>query len=69
MLMFLPARWPFDETFGYDHSWVVGETGFVCNWAGVEAGSNDMPECVKGTCGGHEEHDMLPFMVKVLVYS
>lgn len=63
--MFRARRWDFDETFGYDHGWVVGETGVVCDWSGVEEGSNDMPKCVKGVCGGHKEHDVLPFIVKV----
>lgn len=44
---------------------VIGETGVVCNWDGVEDGSNDMPTCVKGICGGHKEKDVLPFAIRV----
>lgn len=62
---FFCLSWAFDETFGYDHDWVVGETGYVCDWTGVEEYSNDMPHCVMGICGGHKEYDLLPFSVKV----
>lgn len=58
-------RWNIDETWGYKHAEVVGETGYVCNWDGVDPHSNDMPTCVKGVCGGHNAHDMLPFKVQV----
>ncbi|CAM9764660.1 unnamed protein product, partial [Ectocarpus sp. 4 AP-2014] len=57
--------WDFDETWGYAHSSVVGETGTVCNWDDVVPGSGDMPTCVKGICGGHNEDDLLPFSVKI----
>lgn len=59
------SRYDFDETWGYRHASVVGETGTVCSWEHVMAGSNDMPTCITGTCGGHNEDDMLPFTVKV----
>lgn len=60
-----PRRWEFDETWGYMHGEVVGETGYVCNWHDVEPGTFDMPTCVKGVCGGHNEYDVLPFKVQV----
>ncbi|CAN0564149.1 unnamed protein product, partial [Laminaria digitata] len=50
-----------DEAFGYDKGWVIGETGYVCDWTGVEESSNDLPSCVMGICGGHKEQDVLPF--------
>lgn len=58
-------RWEFDETWGYRHTMVVGDTGTVCNWDGVRADTNDLPTCIKETCGGHNEDDMLPFKIKV----
>ncbi|CAB1119544.1 TYR [Ectocarpus sp. CCAP 1310/34] len=57
--------WDFDETWGYTHTSVVGETGTVCNWDDVVPGSGDMPTCITGICGGHNEDDLLPFTVKV----
>lgn len=65
----LSTRWPLDETWGYKHGRVVGETGLVCDWTGVREGSLDMPTCVKGTCGGHKGNDTLPFEIKVMVMS
>lgn len=59
-------RWKFDETWGYTHGRVIGETGVVCDWSAVRDGTLDMPNCNKGICGGHYEHDMLPFEIKVL---
>ncbi|CAN0509830.1 unnamed protein product [Ectocarpus sp. 12 AP-2014] len=59
------TRWDFDETWGYTHTSVVGETGTVCNWDDVVPGSGDMPTCITGICGGHNEDDLLPFTVKV----
>lgn len=60
-----PSRYDFDETWGYRHATVVGETGTVCSWEHVVAGTNDMPTCILETCGGHNEDDLLPFKVKV----
>lgn len=61
-------RWAFDETWGYMHSLTVGETGMVCGWDDVKAGTDDMPTCVKGVCGGHDKDDLLPFSIKVFSY-
>lgn len=62
---FYPKRWAFDEQFGYNHTdFVIGETGYICDWSDVK-GFLDLPKCVKGICGGHKEHDVLPFRVKV----
>lgn len=58
-------RWALDETWDYDHGWVVGETGITCDWDNVREGSLDMPTCSKGICGGHKANDVLPFKVKV----
>jgi len=59
------SRYDFDETWGYRHASVVGETGSVCSWEKVMAGTNDMPTCRIETCGGHNEDDLLPFTVEV----
>ena len=40
----------------------------VCDWTGVDENGLDMPNCVKGTCGGHNEFDVLPFTVEVKIY-
>ncbi|CAN0087203.1 unnamed protein product, partial [Scytosiphon promiscuus] len=60
-----PDAHPFDESWGYTHGSVVGETGVVCDWSDVREGSLDMPKCVAGICGGHNADDILPFEVKV----
>ena len=60
---------PLDETWGYEKDWVIGETGMVCDWTGVDENGLDMPNCVKGTCGGHKEFDVLPFTVEVKMFS
>ena len=67
----LPTRFrhAFDETWGYTHGNVVGETGVVCDWSGVRDGSLDMPTCIEGICGGHNADDVLPFQVKVRVHT
>lgn len=57
--------WDFDETWGYTHGNVVGESGTVCDWSDVRRGTLDMPTCIKGICGGHNEHDTLPFEIKL----
>lgn len=57
--------WAFDETWGYKHGNVVGESGTVCDWSGVRPNSLDMPNCVLGICGGHKYGDLLPFDIKV----
>ncbi len=58
-------RWSLDETWGYSHGHVIGETGMVCDWSGVREGSMDLPTCVSGVCGGHNAEDTLPFEIKV----
>jgi len=51
----------FDETWGYHHTTgVPSDTGMVCDWSEVKDVS-DMPTCVKDTCPGHKEDDLLPF--------
>lgn len=51
----------FDETWGYHHTTgVPSDTGMVCDWSEVKTVS-DMPHCVKDTCPGHREDDLLPF--------
>lgn len=60
-----PDEYPFDETWGYDHGNVIGETGTVCDWTDVKPDSLDMPTCVLGICGGHAADDLLPFKIKV----
>eukprot|EP00904_Undaria_pinnatifida_P008379 jgi/Undpi1/4671/HiC_scaffold_18.g08025.m1 len=60
-----PDEYAFDETWGYDHGNVIGETGSVCDWSAVKDNSLDMPTCVTGVCGGHGADDMLPFGIKV----
>eukprot|EP00903_Cladosiphon_okamuranus_P013777 g12823.t1 len=60
-----PDQWAMDETWDYDHGWVVGETGITCDWDDVRPGSLDMPTCSKGICGGHKADDVLPFRVKL----
>ncbi|CAB1119543.1 unnamed protein product [Ectocarpus sp. CCAP 1310/34] len=60
-----PDVWALDETWGYSHGHVVGETGVVCDWSGVGDDFLDMPSCVRGICGGHGVDDMLPFEIKV----
>lgn len=65
---FLNNRWDFDETWGYTHGEVVGETGVSCDWSKVRAGTLDMPTCTKSICGGHNENDLLPFEVKVILW-
>ncbi|CAM9231029.1 unnamed protein product [Ascophyllum nodosum] len=60
-----PDTWALDETWGYEKDWVIGETGMVCDWTGVDENGLDMPNCVKGTCGGHNEFDVLPFTVEI----
>ncbi|CAM9513044.1 unnamed protein product [Ectocarpus sp. 12 AP-2014] len=57
--------WALDETWGYSHGHVVGETGVVCDWSGVGDDFLDMPSCARGICGGHGVHDTLPFDIKV----
>ena len=64
---FVYVSWAFEEAFGYDHGWVIGETGYICDWTGVEEYSNELPSCVMGICGGHKEQDILPFTVKVKI--
>lgn len=59
------SRWPFDETWGYDHVLSVGNTGLVCDWTGVSEDSLGMPTCALDICGGHNGGDTLPFEVKV----
>ncbi|CAM9678592.1 unnamed protein product [Ectocarpus sp. 12 AP-2014] len=60
-----PDVWALDETWGYFHGHVVGETGVVCDWSGVGDDFLDMPSCARGICGGHGVHDTLPFDIKV----
>ena len=49
-----------NETWGYDHvADVASDTGLVCDWSGVSG--LELPTCVKATCPGHREHDLLPF--------
>ena len=57
-----PEKWPFDQTWGYDHavSNVASDTKVVCDWSNVQS-DLDMPVCSKGTCPGHREDDLLPF--------
>jgi hypothetical protein len=51
----------FDETWKYAHSVdVPSDTGMVCDWSGV-SNNIEMPTCVKDTCPGHREFDLLPF--------
>lgn len=57
-------RYAFDEAWGYNHGFVVGETGVTCDWSAVEK-DDDMPNCIKGICGGHKALDILPFDIKV----
>lgn len=57
--------WPLDETWGYSHGSVIGETGVICNWDDVREGTMDMPTCVRGICGGHKEGDLLPFKIRL----
>lgn len=60
-------RHTFDESWGYTHGNVVGETGVVCDWSAVREGSLDMPTCITGICGGHHADDILPFEVEVQI--
>ena len=49
-----------DDTWGYEHvSDVASDTGVVCDWSGVEGMS--LPTCVRETCPGHKEDDLLEF--------
>jgi hypothetical protein len=56
-----PEKWPFDQTWGYDHDVSTpSDYGEVCHWEGVE-GTLKLPTCTKATCAGHNENDVLPF--------
>ncbi|KAJ8598596.1 hypothetical protein CTAYLR_001690 [Chrysophaeum taylorii] len=49
-----------DETWDYAHlDDVASDTGVVCDWDNV--GGMDLPNCVRATCPGHHEDDLLPF--------
>uniref|UniRef100_A0A7S4DBP2 Tyrosinase copper-binding domain-containing protein n=2 Tax=Heterosigma akashiwo TaxID=2829 RepID=A0A7S4DBP2_HETAK len=51
---------PFDETWGYVHDYTVAsDNGWVCDWSAVEG--YGLPECVQGTCPGHNADDVLEF--------
>jgi len=50
----------FDETWGYEHmDNLASDTGMVCDWEGVTG--MELPTCVRETCPGHKEDDVLPF--------
>ena len=56
-----PEKWPFDQTWGYDHDVSTpSDYGEVCHWENIE-GTLKLPECTKETCAGHNENDVLPF--------
>ena len=56
---------PFDEKWGYTHGAgeqrTPSETGLVCDWSAVDAGSAERPSCTKDVCPGHAFSDALPF--------
>ncbi|CAM9789639.1 unnamed protein product, partial [Hapterophycus canaliculatus] len=58
-----PDAHAFDESWGYTHGDVIGETGVVCDWSSVREDSLDMPTCIAGICGGHNADDILPFEI------
>lgn len=60
-----PDTYSLDETWGYKHQDVIGETGTVCDWSEVRPATLDLPTCIKQICGGHREGDLLPFQIKL----
>ena len=56
-----PEKWAFDTTWGYNHDISTpSDYGEVCAWDKV-TDKMGVPECVKSTCPGHNEHDTIPF--------
>lgn len=58
----------FDETFSYNHHLSTtsnmtppSDTGFVCDWTGIDELSLQMPVCSKRQCPGHAANDTIPF--------
>ncbi|KAJ8610871.1 hypothetical protein CTAYLR_009136 [Chrysophaeum taylorii] len=52
----------FSEHWGYAHAnQNPSDTGVVCDWSSVDAGTFDMPKCAAKTCPGHRAEDLLPF--------
>lgn len=52
----------FDETWGYTHMTnLASDTGMVCEWEGIKT-NMELPTCVRETCPGHKEDDLLPFV-------
>lgn len=59
---------PFDESFSYNHHLSTAsnmtppsDTGFVCDWTGIDELSLQMPVCTKKQCPGHGANDTIPF--------
>uniref|UniRef100_A0A6V1TYR0 Tyrosinase copper-binding domain-containing protein n=1 Tax=Heterosigma akashiwo TaxID=2829 RepID=A0A6V1TYR0_HETAK len=49
-----------DETWGYTHQDNnPSDNGWVCDWSNVEGWG--LPDCVQGTCSGHNADDVLEF--------
>jgi hypothetical protein len=47
-----------NETWGYRHDTIASDTHRVCDWDNVTG--MELPTCVKGTCPGHKEYDVMP---------
>ena len=47
-----------NETWGYRHDDIASDTHRVCDWSNVTG--MELPTCVKETCPGHHEWDVLP---------